>query len=107
MALETDENEFCFLIIFLMLVDYYFIHEPIHQPIVRRNRTSTADIIQENNGGEYLSMICRLGFQLRTVELFVGIYFSKVTLLAAMRMKTHLNDAQYQHVIAVSVARFN
>ena len=85
----------------------YFIHEPIHQPIVRRNRTSTADIIQENNGGEYLSMICRLGFQLRTVELFVGTYFSKVTLLAAMRMKTHLNDAQYQHVIAVSVARFN
>ena len=40
-----------------MLVYYYFIHEPIHQPIVRRNRTSTADIIQENNGGDYLSMI--------------------------------------------------
>ena len=53
MALETDGNEFCFLIIFLMLVYYYFIHEPIHQPIVRRNRTSTADIIQENNGGEW------------------------------------------------------
>ena len=44
-----------------MLVYYYFIHEPIHQPIVWRNRTSTADIIQENNGGDYLSMIYMAG----------------------------------------------
>ena len=54
MAEEADGNEFYLLINFLMLVYYYFIHEPIHQPIVGRNRTSTADIIQENNGGDYL-----------------------------------------------------
>ena len=69
-----------------MLVYYYFIHEPIHQPIVRRNRTSTADIIQENNGGDYLSMIYtevggsnqkhkRWNFNL------LGIYFSEFLLL--------------------------
>ena len=57
------------------------IHEPIHQPIVRRNRTSTADIIQENNGGDYLSMIYKqegsVGVPIKNDETFIsGIYFS-------------------------------
>ena len=56
-----------------MLVYYYFIHEPIHQPIVRRNRTSAADIIQENNGGDYLSMIYSEHERLN----FNGIYFAR------------------------------